>query len=239
MELMPQERKLALEFSNIKIEEELLAITPAAHYSMGGIKTDINSQTNIKNLYACGECAQSFIHGANRLGGNSLLEIVTFGKIAGINASEASKTAYHKNIVNQELIKSKEEINALYSYPNLINFYFEKERISNLLFKNLGLFRNKSQMDLLLEELKKLKLNLKEMGIGDKTKSYNKNLVEFIEFVNMLDVSILVCLSALKREESRGSHFRTDFPASNKDFEKASLIKKINEQIEIRFEDIK
>ena len=77
------------------------------------------------------------------------------------------------------------------------------------------------------------------MGIGDKTKSYNKNLVEFIEFVNMLDVSILVCLSALKREESRGSHFRTDFPASNKDFEKASLIKKINEQIEIRFEDIK
>ena len=85
------------------------------------------------------------------------MEIVTFGKIAGINASEASKTAYHKNIVNQELIKSKEEINALYSYPNLINFYFEKERISNLLFKNLGWFRNKSQMDLLLEELKKLK----------------------------------------------------------------------------------
>ena len=101
---MPQERKLALEFSNIKIEEELLAITPAAHYSMGGIKTDINSQTNIKNLYACGECAEASIHGANRLGGNSLLEIVTFGKIAGINASNKAKE------INVTVVTDKGEI---------------------------------------------------------------------------------------------------------------------------------
>lgn len=239
MELIPQERKLALEFSAIKIEEELLPITPAAHYSMGGIKTDINSQTNIKNLYACGECAQSFIHGANRLGGNSLLEIVTFGKIAGVNALKTSKTVHPKTIMNQKSIKSKKEIDEIYLYPNLINFYTEKERISNLLFKNLGLFRDKSQMTLLLEELKELKLNIRKMGIGDKTVSYNKNLVEFIEFINMIDVSILVCSSALKREESRGSHFRTDFPLLNKDFEKASLTKSIDKEIVIRFEDIK
>jgi succinate dehydrogenase / fumarate reductase flavoprotein subunit len=90
-EFMPQERSLAINYSNIKIEDEILPIAPASHYSMGGIKTDINAKTSIKNLFACGECAEALIHGANRLGGNSLLEIVTFGKVAGLNASNEAK----------------------------------------------------------------------------------------------------------------------------------------------------
>ena len=80
---MPQERRLALEFSNVKLEEELLPINPAAHYTMGGIKTILMDKQILENLYACGECAQANIHGANRLGGNSLLEIVTLGKHIG------------------------------------------------------------------------------------------------------------------------------------------------------------
>ncbi len=237
-ELLPQERRLAFEFSNIKIEEQLLPITPAAHYSMGGIKTDINAQTNIENLYACGECAQAFIHGANRLGGNSLLEIVTFGKIAGLNASNKSKNVSIQVFENKKLHEEINKVAEIYNYKNEINFYMEKEKINNLLFKNLGLFRDESKMIFLLEKLNEVKSKIKDMGIGDKSKSYNKNLVEFIEFTNMIDVSILVCLSALKRTESRGSHFRTDFPMLNKDFEKSSLLKKINEEIQIVFEEI-
>ena len=121
---MPQERTLALEFSNVKLESELLAITPAAHYSMGGIKTDINCKTNILNLYACGECAQSFIHGANRLGGNSLLEIVTFGKVAGINASKEAQIMDDFILSNnKQFEKDKGLIEDIYSLPNKISFY--------------------------------------------------------------------------------------------------------------------
>ena len=235
-ELMPQERNLAYEFSNIKIENELLPITPAAHYSMGGIKTDINGKTNIKNLYACGECAQANIHGANRLGGNSLLEIVVFGKIAGINASNSLKEVSLNGSNSEQLIKDKNLISKIYDYPNKIDFYEKKELLGQLLFKNLGLFRTDSEMQNLLNTLNDLSDNIEDMGIGDKSIKYNKNLVEFIEFINMLKVSLLITISAISRVESRGNHFRLDYPNQNEDYEKNSLI--INSKNAIEFESL-
>ena len=235
-ELMPQERNLAYEYSNIKIEDELLPITPAAHYSMGGIKTDIDGKTNIKNLYACGECAQANIHGANRLGGNSLLEIVVFGKIAGINASNMAKEVSPNCSGSQQLIKDKNLISKIYNYPNKIDFYEKKELLGLLLFKNLGLFRTDSEMQNLLNTLNDLLNNIGNMGIGDKSIKYNKNLVEFIEFKNLLQVSLLVTISAITRKESRGSHFRLDYPNQNEDYEKNSLI--INSKNAIEFESL-
>jgi succinate dehydrogenase/fumarate reductase flavoprotein subunit len=237
-ELIPQERNLALEYSNIKIENELLPITPAAHYSMGGIKTDIDGKTNIKNLYACGECAQSFIHGANRLGGNSLLEIVTFGKIVGLIASNDSKEITTIENISNQLSLDKEFVHNLYKNQNEINFYSKKEEISALLFEKLGLFRNESDMSILLEELKEIESNIPNMGIGDKSKIYNKNLVEFIEFINIVKVSILTALCAKERLESRGSHYRLDYPIKNDSYEKTSLIRKVGDKIKIEFEEI-
>lgn len=237
-ELIPQERKLALQYSNIKVENELLPITPAAHYSMGGIKTDIDGKTNIKNLYACGECAQSFIHGANRLGGNSLLEIVTFGKIVGLIASNNSKEITTIEYISNQLSLDKEFVSNLYKNQNEMNFYSKKEEISALLFEKLGLFRNESDMSILLEELKEIESNIPNMGIGDKSKIYNKNLVEFIEFINIVKVSILTALCAKERLESRGSHYRLDYPIKNDSYEKTSLIRKVGDKIEIEFEEI-
>ncbi|MDZ7819859.1 MAG: FAD-dependent oxidoreductase [Aliarcobacter sp.] len=238
-EVMPQERVLALEFSNVKLENELLSITPAAHYSMGGIKTDINCKTNISNLYACGECAQSFIHGANRLGGNSLLEIVTFGKIAGLNASTEAKNIDDFEISNSlQFDKDKKLIKDIYSLPNKINFYEKKEYLGNLLFDDLGLFRTESKMNELLIKIDEIANDLKNMGIGDKSKIYNKNLVEFIEFKNSLKVSKIATLCAINRKESRGSHYRIDYPNSEINFEKCSLILKTNDSITISFEEL-
>ena len=239
-ELMPQERNLAYEFSNIKIEDELLPITPAAHYSMGGIKTDKDTKTNISNLYACGECAQAYIHGANRLGGNSLLEIVTFGKVAGINASNKSKEIEDFDILNsKQFNKDEETIQAIYSQVNSENFYLYKKIIGDNLFENLGLFRNENNMHTLLNELNRIKDKLPYMGIGDKSKEFNKNLVEFIEFKNILDISIITTISAIHRKESRGSHYRTDYPMIDKDLDKCSLVIKEDDEIKIKFEEIK
>ena len=240
-EIMPQERKLALEFSNIKLESQLLPITPAAHYTMGGIKTDINTKTNIANLYACGECAQSFIHGANRLGGNSLLEIVTFGKIAGLNASNKAKEINHYNLPSNsnQLVNDKNLIDGIYSLPNRINFYHKKEYLGNILFENLGLFRIQSKMNDLLFELEKIKNELCNMGIGDKSKEFNRNLVEFIEFKNIIEVSEIATACAIQRKESRGSHYRTDYPNQNDSFDKYSSALNIDNSLVISFKDFK
>ena len=237
-ELMPQERRLALDYSNIKIEEQLLPITPASHYSMGGIKTDKDARTNIKNLYACGECAEASIHGANRLGGNSLLEIVTFGKIAGVNASNEAKEINEINKPNS-ISKEINIINEIYNYPNEINFYDKKDEIGKLLFDNLGLFRNEIKILDLIDKIKEIQSEIKSMGISDKSKYYNKNLIEFIEFKNIINVALLVCISALNRKESRGSHFRLDFPFELEDYEKNSIIKKSNDEISFKFEEIR
>jgi len=239
-EAMPQERRLAFEFANVKLEDELLPITPAAHYSMGGIKTNISSQTNILNLYACGECAQSFIHGANRLGGNSLLEIITFGKIAGIHASNKSKEIkdfYIKD--SKQFIEDREDIKNIYSLPNEINFYNKKELLGNIMFEYLGLFRDESKINLLINEINKISNELIKMGIGDKSKIFNKNLVEFIEFRNIIQVSNITTFCAKLRKESRGSHYRIDYPNEDISFEKASLITKNDDLIDIVFEEIK
>jgi succinate dehydrogenase/fumarate reductase flavoprotein subunit len=239
-EIMPQERKLALEFSNIKLESQLLPITPAAHYTMGGIKTDINTKTNIVNLFACGECTQSFIHGANRLGGNSLLEIVTFGKVAGLNASNTAKDINDYDLLanTKQLLKDKKLIDDIYSLPNKTNFYHKKEYLGNLLFENLGLFRIQDKMNDLLLELEKIKNDLSNMGIGDKSKEFNRNLVEFIEFKNIVEVSEIATASAIQRKESRGSHYRTDYPNQSNSFDKYSSVLNIDNSLVISFEDI-
>ncbi|MFA9372733.1 MAG: FAD-dependent oxidoreductase [Poseidonibacter sp.] len=222
--LMPQERRLALEFSNIKLENELLPINPSAHYTMGGINTDINCKTNIKNLYACGEVAQAGIHGANRLGGNSLLEIVTFGKVAGLNASKESNEMNEFDIKNtHEYLNQKEYISSLFTKENSIDFYKEKENLSHILFENVGLFRDEEKLNKANKYIEELKSKIEKMGISDKSQEYNKNLVEYIEFLNILNVSHLVVNSAINRKESRGSHFRTDYKNEDKNFEKLSI----------------
>ena len=237
--VMPQEKKLALEFSKVNIEEELLPINPAAHYSMGGIKTDIKSKTNIVSLYACGEVAQSSIHGANRLGGNSLLEIVTFGKVAGINASNNAKEIKSiKNTTNKELLKQKKYINHIYTYTNEINFYENKDYLGKLFFDNVGLFRNEQNLKFAIKELEKMKNEIPKMGILDKSKQYNKNLVEFLEFINMIEIAEVIARTALNRKESRGSHYRNDYPEERESYQKNSLIKKINNNLLLSFEDV-
>lgn len=236
-ELLPQEIRLAKEFSNIDIKNQLLPIVPAAHYSMGGIKTDLNCKTSIKSLYACGECAQADIHGANRLGGNSLLEIVALGKIAGINAS--------KNINKEEInfdnqVKELEiKIQLLLSRDKSLNNVYElKDKLGNLLIEKAGLFKNEDMLKELKEELDNMKIVLNRVSIEDKSKIYNKNLVEYFELENSLLIAQALCLSSLNRKESRGAHFRNDYKNKESKYQKPSIIKMFDKEISCSFEDI-
>jgi len=239
-EAIPQERRLAYDFTNVKLEEEKISINPAAHYCMGGILVNKEAKTTLKNLYACGECAQTNIHGANRLGGNSLLEIITFGKIAASSAYKALKKDTKKQITSptKQFLNDTAFIKAVYDFPNKINFYEKKEFMGKIFFKNVGLFRNDLNMKAVLSQLRQWQKEFSFMGIGDKSRICNKNLVEFIEFGNMLELSETVVISAISRCESRGAHFRSDHPFEVKDFAKNSVAYKVDGILAVDFEEL-
>lgn len=223
---LPQEAKLAKLYENIDVLSDLIPIKPAAHYTMGGIEVDESSSTCIDGLFAVGECANHKVHGANRLGGNSLLELVVFGKQAGENAAMYAKRYEKKiEISNQKTILT-EYIQELKKSTVEINFYEQHTYLGELFYKHVGIKRDKATLESVLNEVKIIKANLPKMGVGDKAKEYNTNLVEFLEFKNMLELSLLILISAIGREESRGAHFRVDFPNKDERFTCHSIVDK-------------
>lgn len=224
-EAMPQERRLVQEFMQLKMEEDLIPVNPSAHYSMGGILTDIDAKSSIENLYACGECSQSGVHGANRLGGNSLLEIITFGKIAGVNAAiKAKDENYIEEKESFQYLEDKDNIEKIFSNNTNIDFYKRKKELGKQFFKNVGLFREQKSMQDTLNLILEWKEELDTLGITDKSKIFNKNLTDLIEYKNMIELSHIILISALNRKESRGAHYRTDFEEESKAYDRNSII---------------
>lgn len=201
---LPQERKLAKLYENVDPVHELMPIKPVAHYTMGGVRVDNKSATSLKGLFACGECANHRVHGANRLGGNSLLEIVVFGKEAGLNAALYAK----ENVRNESLnTNTSSVIDEIKEYENVLDFYTKREHIGNLFYNNVGIVRTKEELEVALQEVQAIKANISKLGVSDTSKIYNTNLVEFLEFKNSLDVCEVVVKSALAREVSCGAHY--------------------------------
>jgi succinate dehydrogenase / fumarate reductase flavoprotein subunit len=224
-EVMPQEYDLALQFGGLKLDSDLIPIKPAAHYTMGGIKTNMACETNIKNLYAVGECSSNGVHGANRLGGNSLLEIITFGRYVGKIASDKSGSIQlDESIKSTEFELDMNFIENIFSSSSDVDFYPIKKEIGALFYNNVGLFRSKENLNKALEQIELFRNQVSKMGISDKSKVYNTNLKEYIEFLNMLELGDTIIISALNRCESRGAHYRVDYPSEDESFAKDSVV---------------
>jgi succinate dehydrogenase / fumarate reductase flavoprotein subunit len=213
LKLMPQEVHLCKLHEGINPAFELIPIKPVAHYTMGGI--DVNQAleiTGLSNCYAVGECSNSKIHGANRLGGNSLLEIVSLGRKAGINASK--KLSEPTDIASDEQLTSdREYIDGLFEeYPWSINFYDIQNELGEKFYKYAGIVRDNNKLNNFLNKLRVIKASLDDMGIGDKSREHNSNLVDFLQFINTLEVGEILLDSALVRDESRGAHYKEAFP---------------------------
>jgi succinate dehydrogenase/fumarate reductase flavoprotein subunit len=214
-EELPQERKLAKLYENVDPVHDLIPIKPVAHYTMGGIEVDKNSRTKIKGLYAVGECANHRVHGANRLGGNSLLELIVFGREAGRNAALNAKT-FDKEIDASTQTKSAQNfIENLKQFTNEIDFYEKRSLIGNIFYSNAGISREGKGLNAALDAIRQIQKEVPFMGPKDKSKTYNTNLVEFIEFANMVELSEIILVCAISRNESRGAHFRSDIPKEN------------------------
>ncbi len=211
-EELPQERKLAKLYENVDPVYELIPIKPAAHYTMGGIEVGSDSQTKVNGLFAAGECANHKVHGANRLGGNSLLELIVFGAQAGENAGKYAKNSKH---THEPIVQKNTLLGEIQEFTSEINFYEMRANIGDIFYEKVGINREEKSLKSALQEVVKIHKNLSLMGPKDKSKIYNTNLVEFIEFKNLLELGEIILTCALQRKESRGAHFRSDFGAQD------------------------
>lgn len=223
---LPQERKLALLYEGVDPAKEPIPIRPAAHYTMGGIDTNIDGKTSIDGLYAVGECSNVKFHGANRLGGNSLLEIVVMGKRVAQAAAQCQQipqsTEYERTKIDKDFIRS------VFGLPATIDFYERREFLTKVLYHNGGIVREEKAMKGVLSVIRQHQRELSFMGIKDKSPVYNTELIEFLEYGNTLELAEAVMVGAIQRKESRGAHFRKDYPNKDASYKAHTIVWKEN-----------
>ena len=194
---------------NIDLKNDPLLVKPACHFFMGGIKIDDTCKTNIDGLYACGECAGG-THGANRLAGNALVEALVFGEIAGKNATRYANENEHVQTEANDFIESLPKVDGKTSHAN------ELDDLKELAWSYLGIIRNEDGLNLALTRIYDMEKNL--------SKWTYKDFDEFFAIRNSLQILKAIAISALVRKESRGAHYRSDYPSSKEEWKKAILI---------------
>ncbi len=212
MERLPGIRQIALDFAGVDPVEEPLPVQPAQHYSMGGIPTDSDGVTEMPGLYAAGECACVSVHGANRLGGNSLLETIVFGKRAGEHAArKAGKSAPPaEDPLKAEVGIQQEALNAWLCAGEGERPADIRDDLTHLMMDKVGIFRHEAALKEAAAQIKELRARFSRMAVRNRTLRLNQELMTALDVRGMLDLAELVTLGALARTESRGSHFRTD-----------------------------
>ena len=224
---------MVLQFENVgvDIKHEPIEVAPTAHHFMGGLKIDTDGSTSLKNLFGAGEVCGG-VHGANRLGGNALADTQVFGKIAGENASKAAKEIELKT--NEEMAEDEaSRIEGLIKKGSVKPLEF-KNRIKNLMWEKVAIVRDEKTLNDALKELQEMQTELKDLDVPDK-KQYNNELVTALEVINMVEICILTVKSAILRRESRGAHFRSDFPETQDSWKKSIIINKNKIEFEARY----
>jgi succinate dehydrogenase / fumarate reductase flavoprotein subunit len=215
LERLPQIRELAMEFAGLDPVETPIPIRPGAHYQMGGVKANAWGETDLPGLFAAGECACVSVHGANRLGGNSLLETIVFGRRTGTKAAEYARSrdlpAVSETVLQQEELRLK----TLLTNPGPERAWQIRDDLGKTMSLNLGIFRTRQSMREAVIAIQGLKERAHRMCLQDKGRIFNTDLIQALELQCLLEIADTIVVSALGREESRGAHYRADFPTRN------------------------
>ena len=198
---------------------QMMPIQPTAHYTMGGIPTNKfgevvidDKNTPFPGLYAAGECACVSVHGGNRLGTNSLLDLVVFGKYAGLKAAEYANQAEFEKLPVESESAAMAQFAALKNGSGKENVFKLSNELKKVMFADVGIYRNEKDMLSALENVRELKVRFKEVTVADTGKIFNTELLNAWELGNMLEIAEVIAMSAANRKESRGGHSREDFP---------------------------
>ncbi len=212
LERLPQIRQLALDFAGVDPIESPIPVRPGAHYVMGGVRTTVWGETAVAGLYAAGECACVSVHGANRLGGNSLLETIVFGRRAGQRASEYVQGVHSPTGDGGLLQREEARISRLLKNEGPDRPWQVREELGKLLALHLGLVRARDTMTEALAAVQALKVRAERVRLEDKGRVFNTDLITALELGSLVELAETVVAGALARQESRGAQYRSDFP---------------------------
>ena len=215
MDRLPGIRQIAMDFAGVDPIAEPIPIQPAQHYSMGGIPTNADAETQLPGVLAAGECACVSVHGANRLGGNSLLETLVFGERAGRKAAEQAgkeKKIPDRTIFQERLRVFQLGLEEIFGRKGEEPSFLIRDEMKTLMTSQVGIFRGESALLAAREKIQELKKRFLKTGLKQKSLAFNSEFVQYWELEGMLHLAEATVEGAFARKESRGSHFRVDYP---------------------------
>jgi succinate dehydrogenase / fumarate reductase, flavoprotein subunit len=241
---LPGSRDLAMTYAGVDPIYEPIPVRPGAHYHMGGVQTDEWGRTELEGLYAAGEAACVSVHGANRLGGNSLMETITFGRRSGLHAAEHALTRATRANGHAEAARSDAEawIKGLLDNSAGERPWQIRDELGQSMLENFGVFRYPERMEKQLEVIGELKARHdRGIVVEDKGSVFNSDLTQAIELGYLLDLAAVMLQAGLAREESRGAHSRpSDFPErDDENFLKHSITHWVDGAPQLSYADVR
>ncbi|MDQ3953371.1 MAG: succinate dehydrogenase flavoprotein subunit [Actinomycetota bacterium] len=214
---LPDITEFARTYLNVEPLTEAVPIVPTAHYAMGGIPTNVNAEVLsnhwgdvVPGFYAAGECACVSVHGANRLGTNSLLDIVVFGRRGGLNMAEYAAAHRHLDIPDEPHLSAQRAIASFYETDGVESTAHIRKTLQNDMMDNASVVRTDESLGKALDGIGRLKDRYRRAPVRDRAKVYNTEIVEHVELGFLLDMAEALVVSARARTESRGGHYRED-----------------------------
>ncbi|UCE09742.1 MAG: FAD-dependent oxidoreductase [Candidatus Thorarchaeota archaeon] len=241
LERLPGIREISIHFAGIDPIEEPIPVQPGQHYSMGGIDCDKNGETSLPGLFAVGETSCMSVHGANRLGGNSLLETLVFGPIVGRAVAGYLKKAEEPCLqtAEDEAFAVRERIQAMVMRETGDSVAIIRNEMKGTMDRLVGVFREPKDLDEALIVLRNLRQRFIGVALGDCDERFNYTLIRALELENMLELAEAIAMGALLREESRGAHWRLDYPErDDKRFLKHTVVTREDGELKVSYKDV-
>jgi succinate dehydrogenase / fumarate reductase, flavoprotein subunit len=233
-------RELSMTFAGVDPIYEPIPVRPGAHYHMGGVDTDVWGQTSVTGLYAAGECACVSVHGANRLGGNALMETITYGKRAGAHAADWAMSHTTVEVPRSTETDAVHELRALLDRRDGERPWSIRDELAQTMHENFGVFRREDQMKQQGEIVAALRERYEHVVVDDKGEVFNNDLTQALELGFLLELAECMVVCGLARRESRGAHARPhDYPTrDDENFMKHTLVTWVDGEPELEWRDV-